>query len=674
MIANMQVETQEKHMKKLTQRIAAIVLAAAVAACGGGGGSPGTTTGGSGGTGGTGGTVVTPTVTLSLVDGSGATISDHSVTSGTTTFAKAVVTDSTGATVANKLVSFSSSAGLVVFSPLSGQVLTDSAGVARVQIAPATISTSGAETLSVSTTVGTTALTSAMDIQTSPASVALLNMTAAQTSLTAFQSTGVSVDVTVNGQAATATPVSVTFSANCGTFSPATATSNSNGKATATYQPTGCQGGTSTLTAFAVGASPAQTTVTVQSPTATNLLFVSATPSTIYTSVAAFGVKQSTVKFKVVDASGAAITAPTNVQVSLSTSAIASGVTFGDTNTTAPKSVSTDSNGEVSVIVASGAVPTPLALTAVLVNNPAITASSAGLSVNSGRPSQAFFSLSLSSQNISGWEYDGELTTLTVLLADRLGQPIPAGTPVSFVTEGGQVTASCQVVIDSNNKSGCTVSLISQEFRPTDPTLGRGRVTVLAYTEGEEVFVDANGNNKYDSGETFYDMGQPFLDINEDGTRQVTEQKIGDPSVPGSGIGSSACPAHAFQIANVANTCDGVWGTTRVRQQAVIAFSSEHASAPTFSTSGMTVRFNLADINGNAMPKGTTVTATVTGGTGCALDQIFPSTVGSTPNPTAHVILLTATGTGATCTGAVVAVKATSPKGLQNLLGSVTMP
>ncbi|MEJ6021857.1 hypothetical protein [Ramlibacter sp. PS4R-6] len=665
-------------MKKLTQRIATVLFAVAVAACGGGGGSPGATSGSGGnggGTGGTGGTPTgTPTLTFALVDASDTAITSHTVTSGVATFAKATVTDKTGAVVANKLVSFSSGSGLVVFSPSSGQVLTDSTGVARVQVAPASLTTTGAESLSVGTTVDGTALTASMDIQTTPANVTLSNMVAAQTSLTAFQSTGVTVDVAVNGQAATGTPVSVTFSASCGTFSPATTNSNSSSKAVSTYQPTGCSGGTATLTATAVGATAAQTTVTVQTPTATNLLFVSATPSTIFTSVAAFGVKQSTVKFKVVDASGAAITTPTDVRVSLSTSAIAAGVTFGDTNSTAPKTVSTDTNGEVSVIVAAGAVPTPLALTAVLVSNPVITASSAGLSVNSGRPSQAFFSLSLSSQNISGWEYDGESTTLTVLLADRLGQPVPAGTPVSFVTEGGQVTASCQVTIDSAGKSGCTVSLISQEFRPTDPSLGVGRVTVLAYAEGEEVFVDANGNNKYDAGETFYDMGQPFLDINEDGTRQATEQKIGDPSVPGSGIGTQACTANSFLIANVANTCDGVWGPIRVRQQAVIAFSSEHAGATTLTASGMTVSFTLADINGNAMPKGTTISATVTGGTGCGLDQIFPSTVGSTPNPTTHVILLQASGAAATCSGAKVAVKATSPKGLQNLLGTATMP
>jgi hypothetical protein len=292
--------------------------------------------------------------------------------------------------------------------------------------------------------------------------------------------------------------------------------------------------------------------------------------------------------------------------------------------------------------------------------------------VNSGRPSQAFFSLSSTSYNFSGWETDNESTTLQVLVADRLGQPIPAGTPVSFITEGGQITASCQVTIDANNKSGCTVSLISQAFRPSN-----GRVTVLAYTEGDEVFVDANGNNKYDAGETFYDQGQPFLDTNEDGVYQTTEQKIGDPTVPGAGIGTSACPVHQFQVANVPNTCDGVWGPTRVRAEAVFAFSSEFAAAPAFSANGAQIDFTLTDINGNAMPMGTVVSATVVAtppvGATCSLDQVFPNKVPNGPDGTAFHVLLAAAPAGA-CSGATVTLKATTPKGTSTLLGKVTMP
>jgi hypothetical protein len=378
------------------------------------------------------------------------------------------------------------------------------------------------------------------------------------------------------------------------------------------------------------------------------------------------------VKFKVVDASGSGVGAFTNVQVSLSTSAIASGVVFADTNTTAPKIVATDANGEVSVIVKSGSVPTPLSLDAQLVNNPAITASSAGLTVNSGRPVQNFFSLSASVFNIEGWNYDNESTNINVLVADRLAQPVPAGTPISFIAEGGQITASCSVVIDSNNKSGCTVSMVSQAFRPSN-----GRVTLLAYAEGEEAFVDANGNNRYELGETFFDMGQPFLDSDENGSYDpASEQKVGDPSVAGSGIGNAACAAHPYLLANVANTCDGAWGSTRVRGQAVIVFSTSNAAIPTVTGLSRTgFNFVLQDLNGNAMPFGTSITAALSGGTNCSIVEVFPTTVPNGTNPSLHRVIITK-GSDAddTCAAAQITFKAITPKGNPTLLGTVTIP
>jgi hypothetical protein len=667
-------------MTQLMKILGGLLLAVLMTACGGGGGSPGTTSTGGGGTGtstpgGTTTTTVTatPTLALSLVNSAGSAVTNNAVTAGGIVYAQATVKDASGAPVANKLVVFISGSDLVGFQPVTGQVLTDSIGVAKVQLVPASLTAAGAETLTVNSTVAGTNLSASMDIQTSPANVSLSNFVPSQNTLSAFQSTLVSVDVAVNGVPAVSTPVQVGFTSNCGSFSPPQSTSNSSGKAVTTFQATGCTGGTATLSVSAVGASAIQAAVTVQAASPTNMLFVSATPSTIYTSQASFGVKQSTVKFKVVDASGNAIGASTNVQISLSSSAIASGVVFADTNSTTAKVVTTDVNGEVAVIVKSGSVPTPLSLDAKLVSNPLIVASSAGLSVNSGQPVQSFFSLSASTFNIEGWSFDNESTNINVLVADRLGQPVPAGTPISFITEGGQVTASCSVIIDANNKSGCTVSLVSQAFRPIN-----GRVTVLAYTEGEEAFVDANGNNKYDLGETFFDMGQPFLDSNENTVWDLSpaEQKVGDSSTPGAGIGSLACPGHQFLIANVANTCNGAWGTTRVRAQAVIVFSTSFAKSPTFfnvSTSGLSLV--LSDLNDNAMPSGTVVSATVSGGTNCSFKEVIPATVPNGTNPTQHRVIITKGSAEAdTCSGAEVSVKATTSKGNATLLGSVNIP
>lgn len=641
------------------------LLAAMLVACGGGGGSPGVTSGtGNNST----PTTVTPTVTLSLVDASNAAVSNNTVTPGSQVFVRATLKDENGAAVPNKLVAFTSTSGLISFTPTTGQVLTDSTGVARVQVAPASSTTVGADTITATATIGTTAVTKTLDVQTSPVNVVLSNLTPTSTTLTAFQATPVTVNVSVGGQPATTTPVIVNFTANCGTFSPTSASTNSLGKAVSTFTATGCVGGPATLTATAVGATPIQTNVTVQAPEPANLLFVSATPSTIFTSNAPSGVKQSTVIFKVVDASGGGITTQQQVQVSLSPASIAAGVTFADSGTTAPKTLLTDVNGQVTVSVKAGAVPTPLTLNAQLVSNSAITASSAGLSVNSGRAVQNFFSLSVQPFNIEGGQYDGEVSTLTIRAADRLAQPVPPGTPVSFIAEGGQVTGSCQLATDSQDKSVCSVSLVSQAFRPAN-----GRITVLSYMDGEEVFVDANGNNKYDVGETFYDMGQPFLDNNENGTLDTGEQKVGDPSVSGSGIGAAPCAAHDFLVSNVASTCDGVWGATRVRARAVIVFSTSFAKPGTFvdaaqTETGFTV--TVADQNNNAMPFGTTITATISGGTNCSVASIVPAQVNSTTEPTTHSIQVQkGSAAGSTCLGAIVRVTATTPKGNQTVLG-----
>jgi hypothetical protein len=672
-------------MMRWIKALGGLLLASALVACGGGGGNPGTpagsansssSTGGTGGTGSSTTTANTPTMVLSVVNTSGTAVAGNSVTSGTTAFVKAQVKDGKGAAVPNKLVTFTSGTKTVAFQPASGQVLTDSSGIASVQVMPASVSSAGADTVTAATNVDNQAITGTIDVQTSAANVSLASMTAAQGSLSAYQNTTVSVNVAVNGSPATNTPVTVGFSATCGSFSPASANSDSTGKASSTFQAGGCAGGTATLTASAPGASPVQTTVTVQAPQATNLLFVSATPSLIYTSAASSGDKQSTLQFKVVDAAGNPIGASTQVQVSLSSAAIAAGVVFADTGTTAPRTLSTDANGVVSAIVKSGGFPTPVSVTAALVSNPAITASSSGLTVNSGRAVQNFFSPSASQFNIEGWAYDGVTTSITVRVADRLGQPVPAGTPVSFISEGGQVQASCTITIDSNNLASCSVTLQSQNFRPAD-----GRVSVLAYMDGDEIFVDANGNNRYDVGETFIDMGQPFLDSNENGVPDVGEQKVGDASVPGSGIGTKACTADPSVIENVPNTCDGVWGPTRVRGRLVIVFSDSYAITnaadpavlTNVSDTGLDVL--VRDLHNNPLPAGTTVAATISGGINCSVKEVIPAAVPSTTAPTFHrVIVSKGSGANDTCSGAQVSVKTTTPKNNVTLLGAVNLP
>jgi hypothetical protein len=52
---------------------------------------------------------------------------------------------------------------------------------------------------------------------------------------------------------------------------------------------------------------------------------------------------------------------------------------------------------------------------------------------------------------------------------------------------------------------------------------------------------------------------------------------------------------------------------------------------------------------------------------------VIPATVPSTVAPTMHRVVLQ-TGTAGTCSGAVVNVEATTPKGNTTLLGDVAIP
>jgi hypothetical protein len=670
---------------KLIRTIASYLLVAALVACGGGGGSPGTVSTASGSTAtgtststGSGSSTSTqtatvtavPTITLEIVNSVGVVITDNSISSGATS-ARATVKDATGAPVVNKLVTFTVNAAIATLAPVSGQVLTDGAGIAKVQIQPASVSTTGAASLGVSANVSGQGVSANIDVQTSASNVVLASLTPNVVNLSAYQATSVVVDATINGNAATAGQVTVNFSAPCGSFAPASVSTNSLGKAVTTFTASGCSGGAIALTASASGAqSPVNANINIQTAAATSLVFVSATPATIFSTQALFGEKTSRVTFKLVDSGGVGIDGST-INLSLSSAAVAAGVVFSDTGLTTTTQA-TSGGGLVSVNVNSGSVPTPLSVNAQLAANVLITASSGGLAVNSGAPVQDFFSISASSFNIEGFNYDGEISDLTIYAADRLAQPVPNGTVITFVAEGGQITASCPTTINANGKSGCSVSLQSQASRPTN-----GRVSVLAYTEGVEPFKDDNGDNVFTPGEAFVDLGQPFIDANENGVFDAGEQKIGTSG--SAGIGSTACaaslPSFGFIPSSVPNTCNATQGRALVRANAVIVFSTNFASTATITLkTGTGFKIQIPDENGNAMPRGSVVTADVVGGASCTLKRVIPATVPSTTEPTTHTVVLDPGTVAAGCQGASVTVSIKTPKGNETPFKEVIIP
>jgi hypothetical protein len=626
------------------------VLAVALVACGGGGGSAGTPSGGSsqsavtpptsaasapvpGST-----TAAAPTLSVGL-SGGGSSIN----ASGSTVVA--TVKDASGALVTGKLVTFSGDSTLIKFSPASGQVLTV-AGIASIQVSPTSLSSAGAGTLTAKTTVDTSALSTSFDFQLSAANLGLQSLNVGTGSLAAFANRAISVTATINGVAATNTPVQITFNASCGTVTPSVVPTDASGTANTTYTANvaACAGTNVTITAGAAGATSVSGAVSVANSIATNVQFISTTPQLIYLKDSV-GTSQAQVVFKVVDSGGNPLQ---NKKLRLTLSNTATGVSLDTVGNSLPVDLTSDSLGQVSAAVFSGTVPTSLNVKATLLDSAnaatGIFSNSNLLTVASGRPTQSSLSLALEKLSIEGMSRDGETTKVTLSMADRQGNPVPPGTQVNFVAESGVLLpAVCfipPVIPATASSPAIPVSACTVTFRSQGTRTANGRVSILAYVAGEEDFIDANGNNVYDCGETFTDLGWAFRDDN--GASITGRNDIfdtGEFSVPRIASASScasvisALPGGA--VFGVPNTQDGVWGAADVRQQATVVFASGAANISTtfqapieilpatppvppatsgFPASIATPGFNLriSDLNGNSVPTGSLIVVSAT--------------------------------------------------------------
>lgn len=666
----------ELHMRNLNAqgltsrvRLASLTaIALAVAGCGGGGGGGSSSdcpTAYSTSCGGTGGSVAADgSITLSLTDAASG-VASNALSAGKPLTVKALVKDAAGAVVPNAVVSFTTDGGLAVFEPGSGTALTDSNGIASINLQAASLAASGAANLTVAATVADKQVTKTIGYAVSPGTVALANLAANSTSLSAYASTSISVQVLLNGVPATSAQT-VSFSSACDTAGKASlsrSVSSVNGVATATYTDKGCAG-TDTITASVQGTS-SSLTLQVAAPQPSNVSFISATPSSIVLAgTGGAGLSSdSIVTFKLVDSTNSPI-AGRAVNFDLSTrvggiklNGQSAGIVQGTTG----------ADGTVSVTVTAGSVPTPVWVTAELAGNAAIKSQSPNLTISTGRPTQDRFSLAVETFNIEGAHIDGVQTTLTARAYDRLGNPVVNGTVVNFISEGGGVQPFC-----TTEDGACSVKFTSANSRPAD-----GRVTILAYAQGEESFDDLNTNNTWDRGEPFRDLGDAFVDNNENGSWQSGEREIAYGATPKS-------PPTACAGISKAGTCDDVWGAAHVRRVAVITLSSHIVGAVTpsvFASQGCSgnYTFVVSDENDNPLPAGATITkvadtlkwtqptpepTNATEPSAIRLFSLEPSVVPRTPNAggTAHTLIVNAGSCTAKMSGSVT-LRFTSPSG-----------
>lgn len=516
-----------QYMTQLKSTFSALALAV-LTACGGGGGDAGTPSSGTGsntGTTGTGSTDTSlPVLGVQLLDASGTPLTAPVLSQTETRTLQVTLKNAQGQALTYKRVTVElDSVELAALSPVSGAILTDANGVARFTLTPKSVSSQGAVRATVKTNVDGKEATQTFDLQINAGNVALSGLNIASSSVQKGQSVNVSVNVSVNGQAAASNSVAVAFTSTCGTVSPESALVDNAGKASAVVQTNAT--GSCVISAATTGATTVTGAYTVTTPPVTGIQFVGANPPIIYQQDSP-GTRSSLLTFKVVDANGQPVQGE-NVSVSLVGDA--GGVNFCNASTSG---VSAAGTGEVTFSVCGGTQPTTVQVRAQLGNG--IYTDSNILTVQTGLPTQRFFDLAVSQPNFhvgAGFTdtFSGNSIDISVFAADRQGNPVPDGTPVTFVTEGGQInsdgSSSCII-----SKGSCTVKLIGQDYRPWGTSLESGdwssvapvpeqrpgRVTVLAMADGEESFVDANdNNNRYDPGEKFEDLGSPFLDKNE---------------------------------------------------------------------------------------------------------------------------------------------------------------
>ncbi len=556
--------------------VSAAVVALCLGACSGGGGAGGTNVFDGTGAPAAGASSPTAAVAGSMM----LTLSSQTVTSAAPVTVSAKLVDAKGNGLAGQVIAFSSIAKLGDFSAPSA--LTDASGIATVALFPAATATAkaGADTVVASATVGGTEVKVSLGFQLTATNVTISDFSAPSVTLGSKLAPYGQADLVVSlSGAANGTPVAVSLSSLCvgkgkALLTPPS-TTTTNGKATFTYKDAGC-GATEvadTLQASITGSVVTKSlNLNLSSPAVSSVTFSSATPEIIYLKGSGL-TETSLVVFQVRDLAGNPLP---NQDVTLEPNTLIGGLTID--GGLVPVVKKSDSNGNVSVRVNSGTVPTPMRVKATLGGAGGITTVSSSLSIAVGLPSQLNFSLSQVTTNMEAYNRDGTPNTYSVIASDRLGNPVSPGTAISFVAEGGQVMASAQTVLNGG-LAQASASFVSSEPRPAN-----GRVTVLAYALGEESFIDANGNNVYDPGEAFQDLGAPFLNRAFDNVfNSVTDQFFALDS------STSACAAvdpakdpllllaPQLRIPSRPATCDGKWGRAYVRRSIETIFSTSQA-------------------------------------------------------------------------------------------------
>lgn len=428
-------------------------------------------------------TVNRPSVTLALTDSAGA--ASTFVTQSKPLTATATLLDKSGKPIPNALVAFNVDSTLALVSPASGTVTTDAQGKARVTIVAASAASAGAGRIEVVATAGEATAETSMVFSASPVDLTLqlISPDVNPLRLRAYDSSVITLDLYSDGKLMKSDAVAVSFTSSCASMGKATLPEQAftvNGRVQVVYRDQGCAQ-SDTITATATGAKAAvKVNVEVASPEAASIQVSNVEPADRSIVIKGSGgngrTETALITFTVVDQFGKPVA---NRKVTFSTIS-------SQPVTLSKDSDVTDENGQVVTALNAGTTPTAVRVRATL--DSGMTTVSDSITVTTGAPIQAAFSLSAETYNMEGWSYDDIHNNVNLLLADQFGNPVADGVPVVFQTDSGAIGTAERGGCTTVNGQ-CSVVLRSQNPRyGTDAGAPQGRAglaTITVSTLGE---------------------------------------------------------------------------------------------------------------------------------------------------------------------------------------------
>jgi len=575
--------------------------------------------------------------------------------------------DSTGNAAVGEIIQYSTSV-----SPISAlsNGFTDSKGMAS-QVITVTAATNDAGTITASSSLP---VENSLNFQVSASDLSM-NVTSGLTegaSLAFGSNTLISVAITDSNDAPVDSNFVISFDSPClsqNKANMATEVVSQNGIAATTYETFSCSGEDKITATSNIEGLTSTITLDIDSVPASSIQFVKADPEIISIKNSG-GTEASILTFKVVDQFNNPVA---NQEVSFELVSQLPGIAIVQLTGTS------NELGEVNTVITSGTTPAVVHVKAWF-DHPTVTDTKINtvgeLSISTGFPDNDSFSIALSDFNPEGLDYNGVKVGVTVQLRDHKNTPIPDGTVVNFETEGGGIDANCSTI-----RGACSVDWTSGYPKPTD-----GKITILAYTVGEEYFKDSNATGLYekdddnwpatlpngtpngipnDIGEAYrdddesrdYTVGEEFHDFTINQTRDAGNGIFNGRLCSASGEMAGTCsPETVYIYRNIYFVMSG--STANISLS--LANGNPLANPMIIPAAGIDLIAIIADKNGNSMPGGTSISISTDYGT------ISGDTSASVNNMNLGVKILNFTLKPAEVAGnGKLSITVVSPKGIE---------